>query len=47
MYDTVSPIVQIGVLVAIVMWWRKPDREELFPFRDTKRTVVEPAEVRS
>ena len=47
LYDTVSPIVQIGVLVAIVMWWRKPDREELFPFRDAKQTVVEPAEMRS
>jgi len=30
--DTVSPIVQIAVLVAVVMWWRKPDRDELFPF---------------
>jgi alpha-1,6-mannosyltransferase len=47
LYDTVSPIVQIGVLVAIVMWWRKPDSDELFPFRDVKETVVEPAGVRS
>ena len=30
MYDTVSPIVQIGVIISIVMWWKKPDREELF-----------------
>jgi hypothetical protein len=35
------------VLVAIVMWWRKPDSDELFPFRDVKETVVEPAGVRS
>jgi len=31
--DTVSPIVQFGVLLAVIMWWRKPEREELFPFR--------------
>jgi len=30
--DTISPLVQIAVLVAVVMWWRKPDRDELFPF---------------
>ncbi len=47
LYDTVSPIVQIGVLVAIVMWWWKPDREELFPFRDVQGPVVEPAQIRS
>jgi hypothetical protein len=34
--DTVSPILQIGVLLAIVMWWRKPDRPELFPFGTAK-----------
>ncbi len=39
--DTVSPIVQMLVLVAVVMWWRKPDRPELFPFRrrDERRAV--------
>jgi hypothetical protein len=31
--DTVSPIVQIVVLVALVLWWRKPDRPELLPLR--------------
>jgi alpha-1,6-mannosyltransferase len=31
--DTVSPIVQFGVLLAVILWWRKPEREELFPFR--------------
>jgi alpha-1,6-mannosyltransferase len=32
--DTVSPIVQFAVLLAVIMWWRKPERnEELFPFR--------------
>ena len=30
--DTLSPIVQMAVLVAVVLWWRKPDRPELFPF---------------
>jgi alpha-1,6-mannosyltransferase len=40
LHDTVSPIVQVGVLVAIVMWWRKPDSDVLFPFafREAKRT---------
>jgi hypothetical protein len=32
MRDTVSPLIQIAVLVAVVMWWKKPDRLELFPF---------------
>jgi hypothetical protein len=31
--DTVSPIVQVAVLVAVVLWWKKPDRDELFPLR--------------
>lgn len=31
-----SPLVQVGVLVAIVLWWKKPDREELFPFGPPK-----------
>lgn len=32
----VSPLVQVAVLVGIVLWWRKPDREELFPFGPPK-----------
>lgn len=32
----ISPIVQVAVLVGIVLWWRKPDREELFPFGKPK-----------
>lgn len=32
--DTVSPIFQMLVLLAIVLWWRKPERPELFPLRD-------------
>ena len=31
--DTFSPIVQIAVLVAVVLWWKHPERPELFPFR--------------
>ncbi|HYP44467.1 MAG TPA: polyprenol phosphomannose-dependent alpha 1,6 mannosyltransferase MptB [Propionibacteriaceae bacterium] len=31
--DTISPIFQMLVLVAVVLWWRKPEREELLPFR--------------
>ena len=33
MRDTISPIVQFAVLLAVVLWWRQPDRQELFPFR--------------
>jgi alpha-1,6-mannosyltransferase len=32
--DTVSPIFQMAVLVAVVLWWRRPERPELFPFRE-------------
>jgi alpha-1,6-mannosyltransferase len=31
--DTFSPIVQFAVLLAVVLWWKKPDRDELFPLR--------------
>jgi alpha-1,6-mannosyltransferase len=47
MHDTVSPIVQIGVLVSLIMWWKKPDREELFPFGNSVVPAQEPVEVRS
>lgn len=33
MRDTVSPIIQILVLVAIVWWWRHPERSEIFPLK--------------
>ena len=33
MRDTISPLVQFAVLLAVVLWWRQPDRPELFPFR--------------
>jgi alpha-1,6-mannosyltransferase len=42
--DTISPAVQIAVLLAVVLWWRQPDRPELFPFRRPKPTE-EPAPV--
>ena len=31
--DTLSPAIQFAVLLALVLWWRQPDRPELFPFR--------------
>jgi len=31
--DTISPIIQLGVLLAVILWWKKPDRDELFPIR--------------
>ena len=37
--DTVSPIIQLGVLLAVVLWWRQPDRPELFPFRRPAATA--------
>jgi hypothetical protein len=39
--DTLSPIVQMAVLVAVVLWWRKPDRPELFPFSAPKASATE------
>jgi hypothetical protein len=43
--DTISPVVQIAVILAIVLWWRKPGREELWPVRDPAVAVraAEPA----
>ena len=40
--DTISPIVQLAVLLAVVLWWRQPDRPELWPFR--RRSAATPAE---
>jgi alpha-1,6-mannosyltransferase len=31
--DTISPIIQMAVLLAVVLWWRQPDRPELWPIR--------------
>jgi alpha-1,6-mannosyltransferase len=42
MRDTVSPMIQFAVLLAIVLWWRRPERTELFWFR-AKRDDVEAA----
>jgi hypothetical protein len=45
--DTFSPIVQFGVLLAVVLWWRRPERPELFPLRRSARQPVaaKPAKV--
>jgi len=40
MRDTVSPIIQMAMVLAVILWWRQPDRPELFPFR---RSKVSPA----
>lgn len=40
MRDTVSPLIQFGVLVAIVLWWRRPDRPELFWYRSARPSVA-------
>jgi len=36
MRDTVSPIVQMAMILAVILWWRQPDRPELFPFKKAK-----------
>jgi alpha-1,6-mannosyltransferase len=36
MRDTVSPIIQMTMLLAVILWWRQPDRPELFPFKKQK-----------
>lgn len=38
--DTFSPIIQFGVLLAVVLWWRRPERPELFPFRAPKTSAA-------
>ena len=38
--DTVSPIVQIAMVLAVILWWRQPDRPELFPFKKPKATAA-------
>ncbi|HZA30340.1 MAG TPA: polyprenol phosphomannose-dependent alpha 1,6 mannosyltransferase MptB [Propionibacteriaceae bacterium] len=40
--DTFSPIVQFAVLLAVVLWWKKPDRDELFPLRGKPETESPP-----
>ena len=40
--DTISPLVQLAVLLALVLWWRQPDRPELFPFRRPPPATPEP-----
>jgi hypothetical protein len=34
--DTASPIIQMAMLLAVILWWRQPDRPELFPFKKSK-----------
>jgi alpha-1,6-mannosyltransferase len=36
MRDTISPIIQMAMVLAVILWWRQPDRPELFPFKKTK-----------
>ena len=38
--DTVSPIVQMAMVLAVILWWRQPDRPELFPFKKPKATAT-------
>ena len=36
MRDTISPIIQMAMVLAVILWWRQPDRPELFPFKKAK-----------
>jgi hypothetical protein len=40
--DTVSPIVQLAMVLAVILWWRQPDRPELFPFKKAKALPTTP-----
>jgi hypothetical protein len=40
--DTLSPVIQFAVLLAVVLWWKKPDREELFPLRNKPEPTTPP-----
>jgi alpha-1,6-mannosyltransferase len=41
MRDTVSPIIQMAMLLAVILWWRQPDRPEVFPFKKPKAPPAE------
>ncbi|MGI3785292.1 MAG: polyprenol phosphomannose-dependent alpha 1,6 mannosyltransferase MptB [Janthinobacterium lividum] len=41
--DTLSPTVQILVLISIVLWWKKPGRRELWPVRSPPAVAPAPA----
>jgi alpha-1,6-mannosyltransferase len=41
MRDTVSPIIQTAMVLAVILWWRQPERPELFPFKKQKASPTE------
>jgi alpha-1,6-mannosyltransferase len=41
MRDTVSPIIQTAMVLAVILWWRQPERLELFPFKKQKASPTE------
>jgi alpha-1,6-mannosyltransferase len=40
---TVSPIVQMAMVLAVILWWRQPDWPELFPFIKRKPPPATPS----
>ena len=38
--DTLSPTVQILVLVSVILWWKRPGHAELLPLRRSRRTAA-------
>jgi alpha-1,6-mannosyltransferase len=42
MRDTISPIIQMAMVLAVILWWRQPDRPELFPFKKAPAATSPP-----
>jgi alpha-1,6-mannosyltransferase len=42
MRDTISPIIQMAMVLAVILWWRQPDRPELFPFKKVPAATSPP-----
>lgn len=40
--DTLSPLVQVAVMVAILLWWKWPDRHQLWPVLPRHRRATAP-----
>src|SRR5512132_3930221 len=41
MRDSISPIIQMAMVLAVFLWWRQPDPPELFPFKKPKAPPAE------
>ncbi|HET9779182.1 MAG TPA: hypothetical protein VFP81_07860, partial [Propionibacteriaceae bacterium] len=41
--DTLSPIIQLTMVLVVILWWRQPDSPELFPFKKQKAPPAKPS----